>query len=86
MRQYQLGDIVQATSTILDENVLVAEAGHVGHVVQPLSDDNWPNVYFERSGRVSICTPEEVVFLGDAETGKQIEPRKQKERINVRVN
>jgi hypothetical protein len=81
MRNFELGDWVQATSEIQDEDVQVAKAGDLGHVVGPVLD-GWPNVYFERTGRVSICDPTEVKVLGGADTGRE-EKQAQRERLHV---
>lgn len=86
MRVFQLGDIVQANVVIEDEGIEVARVRDLGHVVSPPEADGWPNVYFERTGRVTICAPCEVKLLGRAETGKHptepLEPFN-KERANV---
>lgn len=68
---FRLGDWVQATDVVLDDDVLVAERGDIGHVInEPQKAGEWPNIYFERTGRVSVCAPRELRWLGSAETGK----------------
>lgn len=84
LEDYRLGDWVQATSQVFDGEDEVARAGDIGHVVGPEEPDGWANVFFERTRRVNLCFPEQLCFLGDAETGKN--PTEKKRGTHVGVN
>lgn len=74
----QVGDWVQATEAITEDNFNGAgvwthsRAGGVGHVVN--IEDGWPNVYFERTGTVTLCHPEQVRRLCNADASKLASP------------
>ena len=68
------GDWVQAVKPIYEENeygariAVIARKRAVGHILI-VYPDGLVDVYFERSGRITICAPEELVRLGGPETG-----------------
>ncbi len=71
----RVGDMVQAVEAISEENFngftlwTHAASGDLGRVLDVLADGSI-NVHFERTGTITVCLPEEVRFLGDAETGR----------------
>lgn len=74
MYDYKLGDWVQALCIILDEQedgrqLNCAEPNAIGHVVET-STDGWATVFFERTGRATLVGPDEIKFLGSADTGR----------------
>lgn len=71
---FEVGDWVQALeeiSEVLPSGDVMHHGlkGAVGHVLEAF-DDGWVNVYFERTGTVSICHGDEVLRLGSADTGR----------------
>lgn len=63
-----VGDWVQAIERITEENFagkalhVHAETGGVGHVLN-VESDGWVNVWFERSGTITICHESELRWL-----------------------
>lgn len=81
MKQFHPGDLVQVTVEQEDEGECIARAGAIGHVLAAPAVGRWPNIYFERTGRVSVVDPDELMFLGDADTGRK-DPRTERTHGN----
>lgn len=69
------GDWVQAVEQVTEEGFrgedlwIHAEKGAVGHVLDVV-DALWVNVYWERTGSVTVCHVEEITLLGGPDTGR----------------
>jgi hypothetical protein len=71
----QPNDWGQAVNRIIEEDgTVAAEVGGVLHVLDTCvdGDPNIINVYFERTGIVTIVHVDDVKFLGGPETGKVV--------------
>ncbi len=76
MPSMQVGDWVQAVEEIAEEDFMGegtfihAREGGIGHILDLTDDPESVNVYFERTGTVSVCHVSEIKRLGDADVGR----------------
>jgi hypothetical protein len=61
--QIQLGDVVEAADIVRDGQVLCSRPHGRGHVIEPPDRAGWVNVFFEDTGRVTLCAPEELLVV-----------------------
>lgn len=68
----QLGDWVQAAESLDDGEGRRVAQGAIGHVLEGSvdGDPGVVNVFFERSGVVTICHITELTWLGTSEIGR----------------
>lgn len=76
-RTYRVGDWVQSRANILDDDTFteIARESDLGHVIADPDAEGWVFVRFMRTGVASICHPEELAFVADAETGRTMTQR-----------
>lgn len=70
---FSVGDWVQAKEQVVEEDcpeLVLAEQGGVGHVLEVI-DQAAVNVFWERTGTVTIMDTDLLCWLGDARTGKE---------------
>lgn len=70
---FKVGDWVQAVEDVISEldgaQVLNAQKGAIGHILI-VQDSEAVDVYWERTGTITVCLVDELLWLGDASTGK----------------
>ena len=72
-----LGDWVGAAEEVVEENFMGearfvhARKNAVGHVISLTSDPEWVDVFWERTGTITVCHLPELIRLGGPDTGKR---------------